>query len=193
MNMTPEEICREYRQAKHKDKYIQILADMNLCKPQDILAILSDKGEISGASAKQDRPKRAKPAPMPEEVVNDLIKLVEQGYSNTEIAERLGLTADQVSKKKWYLKNSGHIFKEPVKAKPAAEHEEEAVYTKPLDSPMPTAKSSTSRFLDVLTVLVNMQGVDIVSMSVKLADSEGKLCQLQMRVNKGVGENGKDK
>ena len=185
MNMTPEEICREYRQTKHKDQYIQILADMNLCKPQDILAILSDKGEISGAPAKQDKPKR-------EEVVNDLIKLVEQGYSNTEIAERLGLTADQVSKKKWYLKKSGYLFNEPAKVEHMTEHEEEAVCIKPLDSPVSVAKNSksnkgsTSRFLDLLTVLVNMQGVNIVSMSVKLADSEGKLCQLQMRVNEGA-------
>lgn len=187
MNMTPEEICREYRQAKHKDKYIQILADMNLCKPQDILAILSDNGEISGVPAKDVRDRkmnksRTKTTPMPEEVVNDLIKLVEQGYSNTEIAERLGLTADQVSKKKWYLRKSGYFFKEPAKVKSAAEHEEEAV----CKLPAPAAKSSTSRFLDVLTVLVNMQGVNIVSMSVKLADSEGKLCQLQMRVNEGA-------
>ena len=45
MTMTPEEICREYRQAKAPTKQIQILADLNGCKKDEIKQILIDGGE----------------------------------------------------------------------------------------------------------------------------------------------------
>ena len=45
MTMTNEEICREYRQAKAPTKQIQILADLNGCKKDEIKQILIDGGE----------------------------------------------------------------------------------------------------------------------------------------------------
>ncbi len=45
MQMTPEEICAEYRQAKSPLKQIGILADLNQCSKKEITAILTAQGE----------------------------------------------------------------------------------------------------------------------------------------------------
>ena len=44
MEMTPDEIVVNYRQAKNKGQQIKILADLNLCKIEDIIQILVDYG-----------------------------------------------------------------------------------------------------------------------------------------------------
>ena len=44
MNMTNEEIIREYQEAKQPRAQIRILADENECKPKDIANILIDAG-----------------------------------------------------------------------------------------------------------------------------------------------------
>ena len=44
MEMTPDEIVVNYRQAKNKGQQIKILADLNLCKIEDIIQILVDHG-----------------------------------------------------------------------------------------------------------------------------------------------------
>lgn len=46
MQMTNEEICRSYRQAKDKQNQIQILAELNNCKANEIREILKDSGEL---------------------------------------------------------------------------------------------------------------------------------------------------
>lgn len=46
MQMTNEEICRNYRQAKDKQNQIQILAELNNCKANEIREILKDSGEL---------------------------------------------------------------------------------------------------------------------------------------------------
>lgn len=45
MQMTPEEIVREYRTAKHKTEQIKILADLNVCSRGEIARILDEAGE----------------------------------------------------------------------------------------------------------------------------------------------------
>lgn len=45
MQMTPEEIVAEYRQAKSPLKQIGILADLNQCSKKEITAILTAQGE----------------------------------------------------------------------------------------------------------------------------------------------------
>jgi len=45
MNMTNEEIVRNYREAKKKLNQIKILADMNECKSRDIAQLLIEAGE----------------------------------------------------------------------------------------------------------------------------------------------------
>lgn len=45
MNMTNEEIVRDYKLAKTKQKQIGILADLNQCKKADIVEILKAAGQ----------------------------------------------------------------------------------------------------------------------------------------------------
>lgn len=47
MNMTPQEIAREYREAKDKGNQIKILADENLTDRKEIIKILKEQGEIT--------------------------------------------------------------------------------------------------------------------------------------------------
>lgn len=44
--MTYSEICASYRQAKHRNKQIGVLADLNDCNRADIREILEEFGEI---------------------------------------------------------------------------------------------------------------------------------------------------
>jgi len=46
MEMTNEEICRNYRQAKYRQRQIKILADENLCSVEEIRRILIDSGVL---------------------------------------------------------------------------------------------------------------------------------------------------
>ena len=50
MEMTNEEICRDFRQAKHKADQIQILSELNQCKPDEIVRILKDEKLLSSES-----------------------------------------------------------------------------------------------------------------------------------------------
>ncbi|MBR4318864.1 MAG: hypothetical protein IKP69_02280 [Oscillospiraceae bacterium] len=53
MEMSNEEICRNYRQAKNKSSQIKILADMNLCKVSEIVSVLEENGVQVGVRAKE--------------------------------------------------------------------------------------------------------------------------------------------
>lgn len=44
MEMTKEEIIRDYRQARYKGKQVGILADLNGCRKSEIVAILRERG-----------------------------------------------------------------------------------------------------------------------------------------------------
>ncbi len=71
MTMTPEEICRDYRQAKTGTKQIHILAELNQCGVDKIKQILIDGGEklpgnMVAPGEKKPKPE-SKPKPEPEE------------------------------------------------------------------------------------------------------------------------------
>ena len=53
MQMTNEEICREYRQAKNRQNQIRILADENLCSVDEIRKILIDGGALKPKPKKE--------------------------------------------------------------------------------------------------------------------------------------------
>lgn len=62
MEMTPQEIAKEYREAKDKGNQIKILADENLTDRKEIVKILKEQGEITdkvprarGARAKAEK------------------------------------------------------------------------------------------------------------------------------------------
>jgi len=62
MEMTNEEICRNYKQAKHRQNQIKILADLNQVSVDEIRQILIDGGAL--------RPKLKKETAAPE-IVSD--------------------------------------------------------------------------------------------------------------------------
>lgn len=58
--MTPEDIAKEYREAKDKGNQITILADENLTEREEIIRILKEKGEITDKIQRAKGRKRAK-------------------------------------------------------------------------------------------------------------------------------------
>lgn len=62
MEMTAEEICRDYRLAKNKNRQLRILADLNVCSVRQIYEILAGQGLISGVSKKMTKKNDAKEA-----------------------------------------------------------------------------------------------------------------------------------
>jgi len=62
MEMTNEEICRNYKQAKHRQNQIKILADLNQVSVDEIRQILIDGGAL------KPKPKKEAPTPMPETI-----------------------------------------------------------------------------------------------------------------------------
>lgn len=60
MNMTPQEIAKEYREAKDKGNQITILADENLTDRDEIIRILKEQGEITDKIPRAKGRKRAK-------------------------------------------------------------------------------------------------------------------------------------
>lgn len=62
MQMTNEEIVREYRQAKSKLKSIAALADLNCCKKWDIVEVLKQAGEVLPGQYKKEKAE-VKPKP----------------------------------------------------------------------------------------------------------------------------------
>ncbi len=106
MEMTPWEICREYRQAQYKDEQITILAHLNVCSKSDIIKILAENGIEHKAGKKRrgakpnsavkairgiPRPKRGPRYKWSEEEINKMLKLHEQGKKTAEIAAILGI------------------------------------------------------------------------------------------------------
>lgn len=94
-----EEICREYREAKDKNKKISILADMCLCDEKTILDVLTRNGAISGVKPPQERKvpekkqpkkKKAEPFRFTAEMEQQLERYYAEGMPAQEIAEWFG-------------------------------------------------------------------------------------------------------
>lgn len=62
MNMTNEEIVRDYQQARNKSKQLKILADLNCVSPGEIRQVLAQAG-VAGVKMPERIVKR-KPAPV---------------------------------------------------------------------------------------------------------------------------------
>ena len=67
MTMTNEEIVQEYKLAKDKKKQIQILADLNTCKYDDILKILEESDKIKQQELPRTSKKKAETTETPGE------------------------------------------------------------------------------------------------------------------------------
>lgn len=59
MDMTPEEILRQYNSARSKTKIITVLADLNGCKPKNIKMILANQGVTFDQPKKKAAPVRS--------------------------------------------------------------------------------------------------------------------------------------
>ena len=81
MEMTNEEICRNYKQAKHRQNQIKILADLNQTSVDEIRQILIDGGAL------RPKPKKEATAPMPENISD----------TNVNYAEHLKFLTEYIS------------------------------------------------------------------------------------------------
>ena len=111
-------ICREFKQAKNKNEQIKILAELNDIDPQIILDILQKNGLISGIQRtlpKKGAPEKKKQktnALWTPELIDSMVGLLDEGYTNGDIAERLGVDKHSVENKVYSLRKQGIIPKE---------------------------------------------------------------------------------
>lgn len=97
MTMSKEEIVREYRLAKDKNKQVKILAQLNDCDTYTIIEILQSEGAISGIPRKAPSKKADGRIKYSEETLADVAKFYGEGLSNAQIAERCGVPMGSVS------------------------------------------------------------------------------------------------
>lgn len=120
MTMTESEICVSYRQAKNKNEQVKILADLNLCKPEDITELLARNGYITGTPQvkKQEEKKMPSKRENSAVILERYIGLADIGFTVAEAAEALGIARGSVYK---YAKNHGIRFADmPAEKKKAA-------------------------------------------------------------------------
>ena len=86
MVMTPDDIVKEYLEAKVPMKQIAILADQNLCKKKDIVAILLDAG---CEDPKQYLPKEQKAEAAPDPAPKALPFMEQMKLAALEAIERM--------------------------------------------------------------------------------------------------------
>lgn len=92
--MTANEIRRSYAEAKDPKAQIKILADLNLCKPEDIVAIIENRTDdlCNGKTSTRKN--------IPPETWVEIAKLYETGrYTQRELAEMFGASAVWVGKR----------------------------------------------------------------------------------------------
>ena len=168
MKMTPEEICREYRQAKNPEKQIDILADLNQCTPEAITAVLREAGELKEAAIKKDKV----------EIEKHLIELYAQRYSNEEIAEKMGLTKRQITTRLTWLKKKGRLLDDNL-----ALAESEPAKTVSL-----AADENITRIISLLSELTSIPQTQVLSLSMRFTDDGSKNWRLDLHNESGKKE-----
>lgn len=96
MEMTAEEICRDYRLSLRKNAQIKILAELNLTTKTEIKRILS-KGGI--AVKQKDRPKGTRPTVWTPERIRAFNDYYAQGIKAHQMAALLGVARESVRKR----------------------------------------------------------------------------------------------
>jgi len=103
--MTTEEIRIMYRDAKNKKKQLCILAEINLCKPADIRAIINgETDELPPVTDNHHRTrtrclkKRGLSNALADKEKQDIISLYLEGMRNKDIADKLGRSQSVVSR-----------------------------------------------------------------------------------------------
>lgn len=91
MKMKPEEIRREFTEAKNKQEQIKILSELNLCSREEIIKILIEQGipeaEIPKARARKKQPANKKPN-VPQSVKNAIAERIVKLTEEAEEKER---------------------------------------------------------------------------------------------------------
>jgi hypothetical protein len=102
MEMTKGEIIADYKQAKHKAKHVQTLADLNACPVSEIKAILYEAGLIDAEPVVPAADKKARRAWTAEDDA-ELRRMFEAGYADRAIAAALERGRPAVSERRRVL------------------------------------------------------------------------------------------
>ena len=120
--MTANEIRRSYAEAKDPKAQIKILAELNLCKPEDIVAIIEHRAdELPNAKTPkglqlQPRPKPATKKRLPPETWAEIARMYETGlYSQRKLADMFGLSPAGIGR---HLKIQSERANEPMQDPP---------------------------------------------------------------------------
>lgn len=140
--MTAEEIRRNYRQAKNKKKQLLILAELNLCKPADIRAI------INGETDKLPLRTTKSYAFISEEDKQEILRLYQTGLSRNAIANKTGRGWDAVNK---IITEAGMTFTEEQTAEQNKQLLQE-ITEKIADKPLPEIPSIPTEGMGVVEI-----------------------------------------
>ena len=145
MVMSEYEIVKDYGQAANKAAQIEILADLNLCSPEDIIGILRKNGiPLPNGMKNKQYKKRRSPAVgrviWDETNIERLRKLVADGLTLNELADSFGTGTTAISKQiaKYDLRG-----KKSKKAKESIDD----TYIKQLEQQLKEAKEEKQRIL----------------------------------------------
>ncbi len=78
MNMSVDEICRNYRQAKDKREQIKIIADLNCTSKDEIIKVLVDCGEMEPREIRTKKTAKKQAAELPEPVAHALFARIDE-------------------------------------------------------------------------------------------------------------------
>lgn len=126
--MSDGEIATYYRQALDRKAQIRILAELNDCSTDEIIAILHNRGieapkvksydpsevkgyNVAGRRAKADA-KRYRTGRWTEEESQTIVRLYEDGYTVDEIARKVRRTENAIKARIWYLRQNGEKIRE---------------------------------------------------------------------------------
>jgi hypothetical protein len=102
MEMTKGEIIADYKQAKHKAKHVQTLADLNACPVSEIKAILYEAGLIDAEPVVPEHASRKYVVWLPEDD-EAMREMFLRGCKDRNIAEALGRTPAAVAERRRVL------------------------------------------------------------------------------------------
>lgn len=157
MEMTDNEIYRNWKESKDPAKQVKILADMNCCKPAKIIAIIG-KMEAAQKQTAPAEPVPAESAESADDLDKRLIELYKSGSTYKEMAAALSVPISTIKYHIKKLTDSGEITNRVLRKnskanarkahEPKPERTENALGTIPADDMM--------QWLEVLRVCAGM-------------------------------------
>lgn len=139
MDMTNEEIVRDYRQARSPKKHINVLADLNRTTPDRIIAVLTEAG-VEVAKKTRRRASVTRKAKWDQDRARELLA---EGKTIREIAGEVGASYSVV--REW-IKRTGLTYSDARKRRAAVEEklaDQASVPDAPSPAPAQQLESST--------------------------------------------------